>query len=68
MRLVRAGVVAQPVVDVQRADGRGAGERDGAVEQADRVAPAGEQHDDRPPVGEQPGRPDALEHVVTRAA
>ena len=61
--LVRAGLLAQPVVAVQRGDVRGAGDPDGDVEQADRVAAAREQHE-HPPAGlQQPGRGDALEQV-----
>ena len=61
--LVAGRAVAQPVVDVQRADRLGAREPDGDVEQADRVAPAGQQHDDRRAGGQQAGRADALEEV-----
>ena len=47
-------VAAQPVVDVQRAHrARRPASSDGEIEQADRVAPAGEQHDDRAPGAQQ---------------
>ncbi len=61
--LVRAGLLAQPVVAVQRGDLRGAGDPHGDVEQADRVAAAREQHEHPLPRREQPGRGDALEQV-----
>ena len=56
MRLVRVRLLTQAVVDVQ---GRHrAGEADGEVEQADRVAAARQQHDDR--AREQAAGADAL--------
>jgi hypothetical protein len=61
--LVAAGGLAQPVVDVQRADRLGTGEPDRDVEQADRVATAGEQHDDGRALREQTGGADAVEQV-----
>ena len=66
VRLVGAGRRAQPVVAVQRLDGRRR-EPHGDVEQADGVAPAGEQHEHRPPGAQQAARADALEQVAMRA-
>ena len=63
VRLVAVGLGAQAVVDVQRAHGVRPDERRGDVEQADRVAAAREQHDDRAPRLEQARRGDALEQV-----
>ena len=62
--LVLAGVVAQAVVDVERGDLVGAERPHRQVEQADRVAPAGEQRDDRRPRRQQPPIPHLLEHEV----
>jgi hypothetical protein len=61
--LVAGRAVAQPVVDVQRAYPRGTRQPDGDVEQADRVASARQQHDDRRAGGQQAGRADALDEV-----
>ena len=57
--LVAVGVVAQPVVDVQGAHRVGPGDPHGEVEQADGVAPAGEQHHHRPPCAQEPVGADA---------
>ena len=57
---------AQPVVDVQRAHVARAAQRDGDVEQADRVAPARDHRDDRPGPAISPSSRDAREHVLYR--
>ena len=49
---------------MQRAHRARARQADGDVEQADRVAPARQQDDDRPAGRQQPGRPHALEQIV----
>jgi hypothetical protein len=64
-RVVR-GRVAQPVLAMQRGDVRGAGDPDREVEQADGVAPAGEEHDDRAPGREQAAGPHGVDEVRAR--
>jgi hypothetical protein len=63
VRLVGVAVGAQPVVDVQ--GGGAAGQPHGEVDQAGRVAPAGEQHQHGRVGSEQPGRPHRREHLVS---
>ena len=62
MLLVGVGVLAQAVVDVQRGDLSGAEQAHRQVEQADRVAPAGEHRDERRPLREQALGADRVEH------
>ena len=57
---------AQAVVAVERADLRDAGDPHREVEQADRVAPAGEQDEHRAARGEQASGADAVEQVAHR--
>ena len=64
MGLVAVGLRAQPVVAVQRADVLGSRDPHGDVEQADRVAAAGEQDQHRPARLEQPAGADAREEIA----
>ena len=63
VRLVLVGLLAQAVVDVQGA--HRALQRDRHVEQADRVAPARQQHHDVCPGAQQAGGPHAVEQVLS---
>jgi hypothetical protein len=69
--LVLIGRRPQSVVDVQRRDEIAAGDGDRQIQQAGRVAPAGIQHDDAPPRGQEPVRLDTsfeVAHAETRPA
>jgi hypothetical protein len=64
--LVITSLVAEPVVDVQRADVALAADFNCEVEQADRIAPAGEA-DDNPLAGfEQTAAADPLKQIFAR--
>ncbi len=64
MDLVDRGLLAQAVVDVQRADMAGAEERDRDVEQACRVPAAGEHRHERPAACELPSGPDDVANLL----
>ena len=64
--LVALGLGPQPVVDVERAHDPAPGHLDGHVEQADRVAAAGEQDDDGDADGQQAARAHPREEVLRR--
>ena len=63
--LVLVGRVAEPVVDVQRANRAAPSDPDGHVEQAARVAPARIEDDHAAPGGEQPALADPLDHTTS---